>query len=146
MVISREATECDIKVEGQSVKSVNDAGGRMNGELDRRIGSAMSAFGALKETVFGSKESSRKARMEVYNAMVVPMMTYGCESWALKEREKARLQATEMSVLRKVAGVTRLDCIRSEHIRCRLQQRSIVEVGGEGELEGERNREARKSG
>ena len=56
------------------------------------------------------------------------MMTYGCESWALKEREKARLQATEMSVLRKVTVVTRLDCIRSEHIRCRLQQRSIVEV------------------
>ena len=56
MVISREAIECDIKVEGQSVKSVNEvvyievkfsADGRMNGELDRRIGSAMSAFGAL---------------------------------------------------------------------------------------------------
>ena len=34
--------------------------------------------------------------MEVSNAMVVPMMTYGCESWVLREREKARLQATEM--------------------------------------------------
>ena len=56
------------------------------------------------------------------------MNTYGCESWVLREREKARLQATTMSVLRKAAGVTRLDCIRSEHIRCRLQQRSIVET------------------
>ena len=133
MVISKEATECDINVEGQSVKSVNkvvylgvkfSADGRMDGELDRRTGSAMSAFGALKENVFGSKELSRKAKMEVYNAMV----PYGCESWVLREREKARLQATKMSVLMKVAEVTRLDCIRSEHIRCRLQQRSIVEV------------------
>ena len=77
MVISREATECDIKVKGhaQSVKSVNEAvyvgvkfsaDGRMDGELDRRIGSAMSAFGALKENVFGSKDLSRKAKMEVY--------------------------------------------------------------------------------
>ena len=33
-----------------------------------------------------------------------------------------------MSVLRKVAGVTRLDCIRNEEIRRRLQKRSIVEV------------------
>ena len=32
------------------------------------------------------------------------------------------------TVLRKKAGVTRLDCIRNEEIRCRLQQRSIVEV------------------
>ena len=33
-----------------------------------------------------------------------------------------------MSVLRKVAGVTRLDCIRNEEIRCSLQKRSIMEV------------------
>ena len=33
-----------------------------------------------------------------------------------------------MSVLRKIAGVTRLDCIKNEEIRCRSQQRSIVEV------------------
>ena len=32
------------------------------------------------------------------------------------------------TVFRKKAGVTRLDCIRNEEIRCRLQQRSIVEV------------------
>ena len=32
-----------------------------------------------------------------------------------------------MSVLRKIAGVTRLDCIRNEEIRRRLQQRSIEE-------------------
>ena len=35
------------------------------------------------------------------NAMVVSMMMYGCESWVLGERKKAKLQATEMSVFRK---------------------------------------------
>ena len=45
------------------------------------------------------------------------------------EREgKTRLPASEMSVLRKTAGVTRLDCIRNEEIRCRLELRSIMEV------------------
>ena len=33
-----------------------------------------------------------------------------------------------MSVLRKVAELTRLDCIRNDEMRQRLQQRSIVEV------------------
>ncbi len=33
-----------------------------------------------------------------------------------------------MSILRKVAGVTRMDHIRNEEIRHRLQQRSIVDV------------------
>ena len=63
--------------------------------------------------------------MQAFNAMVVPMMMYGCEAWVLREREKTRLQATEMSALRKIAGVTRVDCIRNEEIRHRLQQRLI---------------------
>ena len=29
------------------------------------------------------------------------MLTYGCELWVLREKEKSRLQAVEMSVLRK---------------------------------------------
>ena len=66
--------------------------------------------------------------MEVYNAMVVSTTMHGCESWVLRDKEKVRLQVREMSVLRKVAGVTRLDCIRNKEIRHRLQQRSIVEV------------------
>ena len=43
------------------------------------------------------------------------------------ERE-GKNEASEMSVLRKIVGVTRLYCIRNEEIRCRLQQRSIVEI------------------
>ena len=70
----------------------------------------------------------------MYNAVVVPMMMHGCESWVLREKEKAKLQTTEMSILRKVAGVTRLDCIRNNEVRQRLQQRSIVEVVKERRL------------
>ena len=46
----------------------------------------------------------------------------------LRDKEKSRLQATEMSILRKVTGVTRMDHIRNEEIKHRLQQRSIVDV------------------
>ena len=92
-------------VEGQVVKSVNEAvylgvkfssEGRMDGELDRRIGSAMSAFGALRENVFGTKKLSRRAKMEVYNAMVVSMVPYGCESWVLRERGKGQAARNEI--------------------------------------------------
>ena len=37
-----------------------------------------------------------------------------------------RLQAMEMRVLRGVAGVTRLDCMRSEEIRKALKQEAVV--------------------
>ena len=45
-----------------------------------------------------------------------------------REKEKSRLLAIELSILRKVAGVTRRDRIRNEEMRHRLQQRSIVGV------------------
>ena len=39
----------------------------------------------------------------------------------LREKEKPKLQATAINVLRKIAGVTRLDCIRNDEIWQRLQ-------------------------
>ena len=139
MAIGREITGCTCKVEvdGHNVDNVSEAvylgvkfseDGRMEGELERRIGIGMSTVGAMKVNVFENRGLSWKAKMQVYNAMVVPTMTYGCESWVWKVKEKSRLQATEMSILRKVAGVTRMDHIRNEEIRHRLQQRSIVNV------------------
>ena len=88
-------------------------------------------------TVRACSQSSRALRNTELNRVVcgvlstersndvLPMMTYGCESWVLREKEKTRLQATKMSVLGKIAGLTRLDCIRNEETRHRLQQRSI---------------------
>ena len=88
----------------------------------------MSTVGAMKAKVFENKGLSWKAKMKVYNAMVVSMMINGCESW---------VQAMKMSILRKVAGVTRMDHIRNKEIRHRLQQRSIVDVMRGGERGGE---------
>lgn len=83
----------------------------MEGELERRIDTAMSAVGAMKRMAFASRGLSRKAKMEVYKVMVEPMMTCEIELSVLREKEKAMLQATEMNVLRRVAGVTRIGCM-----------------------------------
>ena len=94
MAIGREITRCMVEVEGHNVGNVSEAvylgmkfseEGRMEGELER-IGIAMSTVGAMKAIVFENRGLSRKVKMEV-NAMVVPMMTYGCESRVLREKE-----------------------------------------------------------
>ena len=93
MAIGREITGCMVEVEGHNVGNVSEAvylgvkfseEGRMEGE--RRIGIAMSTVKAMKAIVFENRGSSWKVKMEV-NAMVVPMMTYGCESQVLREKE-----------------------------------------------------------
>ena len=92
--------------------------GRMESELKRRIGRAATVVGALRRTVFenSNRKQSSEAKMTVYNAVVVPTLVYGCEAWVLKDRDKTRLQAAGMKVLRRVVGVTRLDCVRNEKL------------------------------
>ena len=128
MVFSRVPTECNIEIDGEKVKNVKETlylgvklceDGEMEGEVERRIGMTVQAVGAMKK-VYESRDVSREAKVTVYEAVVIPTLTYGCETWVLKEKEKSRLQATEMRVLRKITGVSRLDHIRNETVRERL--------------------------
>ena len=100
--------------------------GEMESELEHKIGLAATAAGALREPVFGNKELSKEAKLTVYNAVVVSTLVYGCEAWVLKERDKMRLQTMETNVLRRVQGVSRLDCVRNEEIRKVLKQEAVV--------------------
>ena len=52
------------------------------------------------------------------------------ESWVLKERERQRIQAAEMRLLRKIAGVRRMDRVRNDDVRAQLRQEGVVEQVG----------------
>ena len=65
--------ECNIEVKEHSAESIEEvvylgvefsADGRMEGELDRRIGIAKSAVGAMQKH---AGKLSKKAKVEVYN-------------------------------------------------------------------------------
>ena len=124
-----------VEVEGITIEQARETvylgvrlgeNGGMESELERRIGMAATTVGALREPVFGNKELSKEAKLRVYNVVVVPTLVYGCEAWVLKERDKSRVQAMKMKVLRGVVGVTRLDCVRNEEIRKGLKQEAVV--------------------
>ncbi|GAB0098908.1 hypothetical protein DMENIID0001_147150 [Sergentomyia squamirostris] len=71
----------------------------------------------LGRSVVRKAELGRKAKMSVYQAVYVPVLTYGHDIWVMTERIRSRLQAAEMRFLRAVKGVTRSDRIRNTHIR-----------------------------
>ena len=83
--------------------------------------------GALRRQVFERKELSKATKLRVINAMVVPPLLYGSETWTWK-RHKSKIQAKEMRYLRKVEGVTRLDRVSNEDIRRRLGAEAVLAV------------------
>jgi hypothetical protein len=56
--------------------------------------------------MFQSKRISKKAKLKLYCAVIRPVVTYACETWALKETIINRLMAFKRKVLRKIYGPT----------------------------------------
>ncbi|KAK0142873.1 putative uncharacterized transposon-derived protein F52C9.6 [Merluccius polli] len=89
----------------------------MEREIDRRIGAASAVMRTLHGSVVVKRELSRKAKLSIYQSIYVPALTYGHELWVMTERTRSRVQAAEMSFLRRVAGLSLRDRVRSSVIR-----------------------------
>ena len=96
-------------------------------EIENRIGIATRMVGALRRQVIERKELSKATKLRVINAMVVPTLLYGSETWTFQKRHRSKIQAMEMRYLRKVE-VTRLDRVSNEDIRRRLGVKAVLVV------------------
>lgn len=75
------------------------------------------------------KNISQSTKMRLYRALILPIVLYGCETWTLGQVEEKKLLVFEMAALRKIAGVRRIDKIRNDDIRARLNCiKTIVQV------------------
>ena len=147
MVLSRKPVDCAVRVGNEALPQVKEfkylgvlftSEGRAEKEISRRIGAAGAVLQSLYRTVVTKRELSRKAKLSVYRAIFVPTLTYGHEVWVMTERIRSRIQAAEMSFLRRVAGVSLRDRVRSavtreglgvEPLLLRLERSSL---GGSG--------------
>ncbi|KAK0138211.1 putative uncharacterized transposon-derived protein F52C9.6 [Merluccius polli] len=81
---------------------------------DRDLQLSLDRFAAECEAVLVKTELSRKS---IYQSIYVPALTYGHELWVMTERTRSWVQAAEMSFLRRVAGLSLRDRVRSSVIR-----------------------------
>ncbi|KAK3560105.1 hypothetical protein QTP86_033893, partial [Hemibagrus guttatus] len=126
MVLDRKKVACTLQVGGEVLPQVEEfkylgvlftSEGRMDREIDRRIGAAAAVMRSMYRSVVVKKELSRKAKLSIYQSIYVPTLTYGHELWVMTERVRSRIQAPEMSFLRRVAGRSLRDRVRSSVTR-----------------------------
>ena len=122
MVLDRKKVVCPLRVGGEPLPQVEEfkylgvlftSEGRMEREIDRRIGAASAVMRSLYRSAVVKKELSRKAKLSIYRSIYVPTLTYGHELWVMIERARFRRQAAEMGFLRRVAGRSVRDRVRS---------------------------------
>ncbi|XP_030834414.1 uncharacterized protein LOC115921254 [Strongylocentrotus purpuratus] len=63
---------------------------------------------------------SRRLKVRIYRALILPIATYGAESWTLRKSDRNKLEVFEMRCLRTTLGVHLLDKISNDEIRQRL--------------------------
>ncbi|KAI3364584.1 hypothetical protein L3Q82_011357 [Scortum barcoo] len=138
MVLDRKRVACPLRVGGEVLPQVEEfkylgvlftSEGKIEREIDRRIGAASAVMRSVYRTVVVKKELSRKAKLSIYRSIYVPTLTYGHELWVMTERTRSRIQAAEMSFLRRVAGRSLRDrLLKSKGGR---SERGAMQLGGQ---------------
>ena len=79
----------------------------------------------IKRTIF------RKVRTEtilkIYNILIVPTFLYGSENWDMTASQRRRIEATEMKLLRPLAGYSLYDHKTNDFIRRELKITGILD-------------------
>ena len=105
MMVSRTGDDCKVNVDGQDIAQVEkmkylgvmlSASGRCDDEIEQRIGAAANVVGAMRKQVLDRRELKKSTKLRVYNAMVLPTLLYGYETWTMQQRHVSSLQALEM--------------------------------------------------
>lgn len=103
---------------------IQATGGTEN-ETVRRIALAGSVFNRLHEKVFKRHDIKLKTKLRIYNASVVPVLTYGAESWAVTEGIERRLDTCENKWLRRILRIKYEEHVTNKQIRERTGQQHI---------------------
>ncbi|KAI3354969.1 hypothetical protein L3Q82_004770 [Scortum barcoo] len=84
MVLDRKRVACPLQVGGEVLPQVEEfkylgvlftSEGKMEREIDRRIGAASAVMRSVYRTVVVKKELSRKAKLSIYRSIYVPTLT-----------------------------------------------------------------------
>ncbi|MDF4355550.1 hypothetical protein P3445_23995, partial [Vibrio parahaemolyticus] len=100
VVLSQKRVDCPLQVGGEVLPQVEEfkylgilftSEGRMEREIDRRIGAASAVMQALNWSIVVKRELSQKAKLSIYWSSNLPTLTYGHELWVVTERMRSQI-------------------------------------------------------
>ena len=75
-------------------------------EIKSRLRSG-NAFYHSVQNLLSSRLLSKNLKIKMYRTIILPVVSYGCETWSLTLREERRLRVFENKVLRRIFGPRR---------------------------------------
>ena len=115
----------NVSLDGEALEEVDQfkylgsviaANGGVEADVSHRVSEGCKVLGAVNGVV-RNRGLGMNVKRVLYERVIVPTVTYGSESWGMKERERRKLNVFEMRCLRSMCGVSRLDRLRNEEVR-----------------------------
>ena len=97
-------------------------------EITYRIGRASASFGQLREKVYFNHDLTIQTKMSVYNAIVLAILLYGCETWTIYSRHLKQLDKFYMSCLRQMQRIKWQDRVTNNEVLSRCGALSLETV------------------
>ena len=80
--------------------------GKCNSDVDSRIEKAAAAFSRLRPLVFNNKAILIEAKVAAYLTIVMSILLYGSEMWALTAASRRKLRSFHNRCVRSMAGIS----------------------------------------
>ena len=96
-------------------------------EINRRTGIAYGAMSDL-DTVWRDRHITRRTKLRLYNALVLPILLYASETWTLTDKLARKLDAFDTKSLRRIEGLFWYDFVRNDDLRDLTKQPPITSL------------------
>ena len=97
---------------------------RMDKELKKRTSKAWGKFWSLNK-VFKNRKLGLKLKIKMLESCVLPVLSYGSQTWSLTKEQTVKLQKTQRAMERRILGIKLRDKVSKRNIRETTQSRDI---------------------
>ena len=78
--------------------------------------------------IISDKKMPRKLKIKLYMSVIRPVLLYGAECWTVRKNEEQIPEKTEMSILRRIKGVTLRYKVKSVELGVNSIQEKVREM------------------
>lgn len=97
----------------------------MSKEIDTRIGNAWKCYWRLRE-IMKNEEIKLSVKSKLYNTCVLPVLTYGCQTWALTKAQSKKLETCQTAMERSMLDLRKSDRVQNKTIRNRTKIQNVT--------------------
>ena len=80
---------------------------QFSNDVELKLAKVLQLIGTIKRTIF--KKVRKETILKIYNTLDLRTFLYGSENWSLTALQGRRIEASEMKLLRRLAGYTLYD-------------------------------------